>query len=236
MARRIAPTSPPAAAAAGATAGTAPSPLGKKRGQEDANTSPRSILAAARDVEVFERWRGGESVAEIARQLDVGETTIWNRLWKYAAKCRSKISEAVEVIAAREWETTEILLAELRPMIHDKKLPVEARLRANREIVRLLDQRARYRGLYAQPDAPPPSDGPQVNIQVNQQINVGETVREAITTQPDFIEFIRQRAVDADRESGVVCANGERAAVEVDAAPGGPRSGSNGHANGNGRH
>lgn len=245
MARRITPTpaATPAATAdpkpekAGETAAEKPTKSRQKRERpKRCKTTGRVIQRTERQLQAIEMRRAGKTLQQIGEAVKADKSTVHRWIGELLAEVNAKVTDGVDALKKEMFAVIMTQLVPLREAFHDPTTSLKDRLDINREIVRLLNELAKYFGLHAQPEVLPPSDGQQVSIQVNQQINVGETVREAIIHEPDFIEFVRQRAVAADCDPRLICADDQRGTVEAGPSPGGPRSGSNGHANGNGRH
>jgi hypothetical protein len=64
------------------------------------------------------------------------------------------------------------------------------------------------------------------------QVNVGVSVRQGMIDDPEYLEFLRGRAVESNGHPSPVCANGERGGLENGSPPGTPRPGTNGFGSG----
>lgn len=80
-----------------------------------------------------------------------------------------------------------------------------------------------------------PKDQINVNVGVQTNINVAPLITRELLNDPDYLDYERQRASQADIDPGIVRPVRQPGALEISPPPNLPRPGNNGHANGQGR-
>lgn len=121
-------------------------------------TSAARLARANKQAQAVKLRAEGKTFEQIGKALKIGKGTACTYVMDAIAEANKQGSEIATDLIAHEWKITTALLETFVP------LAMEGDAEANREVCRLLDRRARYRGL----DAPVKTDS-----NVTEKIGIG---------------------------------------------------------------